>query len=1106
MVNESSPEPFPAWTRSPEDVVAHHGSSVNEGLSLEAVESQRQRYGFNELKKPDPQSMWALILEQFDDTLVKILLLAAGVSFVLAFFEGDGEEGIRAFIEPAVIILILILNAAVGVWQESNAENALEALKEMSAETARVWRDGQLFSELPARELVPGDIIELHAGDRVPADCRLVRLKTAVLRVEQAALTGESLAVSKTPAATSPLECELQSKEGMIFAGTGIASGSAMAVVNSIGMGTEIGKIQEQIQAAEHADNDTPLKRKLDEFGETLAKAILWVCVLVWLINVHHFVGFRERFPSSGLPDPRTISFSPYKATFYFKVAVALAVAAIPEGLPAVITTCLALGTRKMAKRNAIVRRLPSVETLGCTTVICSDKTGTLTTNQMSAVSLVAFGGELTKLREYEVTGTTFDPKDGGVVGLHQGGKGGKGSELDQALLSVARVCALCNEAQVSLKGGVYHAVGQPTEAALLVLAEKLGTGEGAAVGAVGSSDSCLEACAYYTAHYKTISTLEFDRNRKSMSVLCAPTPAHQGQNGLSLNTQGPSTRRQTAARQERAGNVLLVKGAAECVLDRCTKAMLSDGTIVPLDAGARAKLAEAVATRAGHALRLLAFAVKPASDLPPELASYDGTDDGGSGHRMLATPELYESIESGLTFVGLAGLRDPPRPEVPAAIAACHAAGIRVLVITGDNKLTAEAVCRDIGIFHQTSAKDFDAIKGRSFTGSEFTALPEAERRRILSLPGGLCFSRAEPRHKQDIVRLLKDMGHVTAMTGDGVNDAPALKLADIGVAMGIAGTEVAKQASDMVLADDNFATVVAAVEEGRAIYDNMKAFIRYMISSNIGEVASIFLSAALGLPEGLIPVQLLWVNLVTDGPPATALGFNKADPDIMSKKPRRADDHFITPWILFRWLVVGAYVGFATVGVFASWYTSSSFLGLVDLSADGHTPVSLTQLRHWESCRSSHLFDGFKASPYTTAAGETVAFTDPCDYFTVGKIKASTLSLSVLVAIEMFNAANALSEDNSLLSVPLWTNPWLLVAMCLSFGLHFVVMYVPFLADVFSIVPLSFNEWLLVVAYALPVVFIDEVLKFVGRNFVNRPKSSSISMLTMDGKKKNL
>lgn len=484
---------------------------------------------------------------------------------------------------------------------------------------------------------------------------------------------------------------------------------------------------------------------------------------------------------------------------------------------------------------------------------------------------------------------------------------------------------------------------------------------------------------------------------------------------------------------------------------------------------------------KAGHALRLLAFAIKPASELGA-LSSYDGSE-SHPAHAALADPSKYPEIESGLTFVGLAGLRDPPRPEVASAIADCHAAGIRVLVITGDNKLTAEAVCRDIGIFEP--GQD---LSSRSFTGAAFSAMPDDERREVLSLPGGLCFSRAEPRHKQDIVRLLKDMGEVTAMTGDGVNDAPALKLADIGVAMGIAGTEVAKQASDMVLADDNFATVVAAVEEGRAIYNNMKAFIRYMISSNIGEVVSIFLSAALGLPEGLIPVQLLWVNLVTDGPPATALGFNRADPDIMTKKPRRSDDHFLTPWILFRWLVVGVYVGFATVGVFATWYTRTSFFG-IDLSQDGHTAVTLDQLRHWESCPS---WKGFAPQPFTAGA-KTVTFDSPCEYFAAGKVKASTLSLSVLVAIEMFNAANALSEDNSLVTVPVWTNPWLLMAMAVSFGLHFLILYVPVLAEIFSIVPLSLNEWLLVLLYSLPVILIDEVLKFIGRNFVNKPTDAA-------------
>ena len=1050
---------------------------------------------------------------------LQILLLAAGISFGLAFIEDDGTDGIRAFIEPAVIILILILNAAVGVWQESNAENALEALKEMSAETARVIRNGVHIPELPARELVPGDIIEVVAGDRVPADVRVLRMNTAILRAEQSALTGESVAAQKSANATAPIDCELQSKESMLFAGTGIASGNALAVVNSTGMSTEIGKIQEQIEEAAEEDQDTPLKRKLDEFGESLAKAILVVCILVWLINVHHFLSFKTLPGSNWIPDWSTVQFSLAKATFYFKVAVALAVAAIPEGLPAVITTCLALGTRKMAKRNAIVRRLPSVETLGCTTVICSDKTGTLTTNQMSAVTLVTFGAGTTALRDLEVDGSTFDPDDGSILGA---------SALDATLLATAEVCALCNDSRLDVKHGLFKAIGQPTEAALLVLAEKIGVVAPAEQRKIvaGRQLQPTGTCASYCARYQKLATLEFDRDRKSMSVLCAPAgtttaaaavppssssspaaaaaaaaatgpttrrstrrwsfsaskkgPTLHGGSSSTINTTTTATTTTTTTTTTTGGsNVLLVKGAAECVLQRCSKVMLADGRVVPLDKAARTRLTKLLDTKAGHALRLLAFATKPASELGM-LSSYDGSE-SHPAHALLAEPAGYAALESNLTFVGLAGLRDPPRPEVAAAIADCHAAGIRVLVITGDNKLTAEAVCKDIGVF-----SSFDDISTRSLTGTEFSALSVEEQHDVLAQPGGLCFSRAEPRHKQDIVRLLKGMGEVTAMTGDGVNDAPALKLADIGVAMGIAGTEVAKQAADMVLADDNFATVVAAVEEGRAIYNNMKAFIRYMISSNVGEVVSIFLSAALGLPEGLIPVQLLWVNLVTDGPPATALGFNRADPDIMSKPPRRSDDHFLTPWILFRWMVVGVYVGFATVAVFATWYTSSTFFG-IDLSGDGHTPVTFSQLRAWESCPSWSATAKFNPQPFT-AGSSTVTFDSPCDYFTTGKIKASTLSLSVLVAIEMFNAANALSEDNSLLTVPLWTNPWLMLAMVISFGLHFLILYVPVLADIFSIVPLSWNEWLLVLAYSLPVVLIDEVLKIIGRKFVNR------------------
>ncbi|CAL8463437.1 g2971 [Coccomyxa elongata] len=1056
------PRQYPAWVRSPEETAVHYGVDVDGGLTSQQVEQQRAKFGWNELEKPPGKPLWKLVLEQFDDMLVKVLLLAAIVSFFLALFEeGSSEEGIRAFIEPAVILLILILNAIVGVWQESNAEAALDALKDSLSETATVLRNGQLVSELPSRELVPGDVVELHVGDRVPADIRVVALKTATLRAEQASLTGESVAVLKSLGAVAEEGCELQAKDCMLFAGTAVANGTCRGIVNAIGMSTEVGAIQQQITDAAAEEEDTPLKKKLDIFGERLAQVIFAICVLVWVINYHHFLSWDTVKGSTWIPDLATIKFSLNSCIYYFKIAVALAVAAIPEGLPAVITTCLALGTRKMAKRNAIVRKLPSVETLGCTTVICSDKTGTLTTNQMSVVQLIATGSSETDMRHITVEGTSFNPTLGGVVGV---------KALDRSLEAIAEVCAVCNEARIESKEGVFRAAGAPTEAALVVLAEKLGipnAQQSAAIAAARKSDPDAHADGvqqWYCAKWRKLATLEFDRNRKSMSVICASPSATPASSGV-------QTRRTVRAS---GGNVLLVKGAAESLLERSTQVLLEDGSVVALTEPAKKKIMAAVDAMAARALRCLAFAQK--TELG-DFASYDG-DTSHPAHKQLLDPVNYADIESGLTWLGVAGLIDPPRPEVKGAIEDCVRAGIRVVVITGDNKLTAEAICRKIGVFGDEETD----LEGKSLTGRQFVELPLEKRRAILEGEGGRCFSRAEPRHKQDIVRLLKEMGQVVAMTGDGVNDAPALKLADIGVAMGIAGTEVAKEASDMVLADDNFSTIVAAVEEGRAIYNNMKAFIRYMISSNIGEVASIFLTAALGLPENLIPVQLLWVNLVTDGPPATALGFNPPDVDIMQKPPRKSTEELVTPWLFFRWMLVGAYVGFATVGVFCAWYMFDSFLG-IDLSGDNHTTVTWHQLRNWESC---HTWSDFKATPYL-AGGRVVNFAEPCDYFREGKAKASTLSLSVLVAIEMFNALNALSEDNSLLQMPPWCNPWLLVAMALSFGLHFIILYVPMLASIFSIVPLSLNEWALVLLFASPVVIIDEALKFVGRTFVN-------------------
>ncbi|KAK9127185.1 hypothetical protein Syun_015982 [Stephania yunnanensis] len=905
---------------------------------------------------------------EFNDTLVRILLVAAVVSFVLAWYDGDegGEMGITAFVEPLVIFLILILNAVVGVWQESNAEKALEALKEIQSEHAAVIRDGNRVPDLPAKELVPGDIVELRVGDKVPADMRVLSLISSTARVEQGTLTGESEAVNKSNKAV-PFDADIQGKRSMVFAGTTVVNGNFICLVTQIGMNTEIGKVHSQIHEASQCEEDTPLKKKLNEFGEILTAIIGVICLLVWLINLKYFLTWEY---VDGWP--KNFKFSFEKCTYYFEIAVALAVAAIPEGLPAVITTCLALGTRKMAQKNALVRKLPSVETLGCTTVICSDKTGTLTTNQMAVASLVAMGSSPGLLRKYRVDGTTYSPLDGKIHDW-------PAMSLDANLQMIAKIAAVCNDSSVALSGSHYVANGMPTEAALKVLVEKMGLPEGIHIPSQGSSD-VLKCCQYWSDIEKRIATLEFDRDRKSMGVI---------------------------AKSRSGRNTLLVKGAVENLLERSSYIQLRDGSVVKLDQNLRNLVLDSLNEMSTTALRCLGFAFKEELG---EFSTYNGDEDHPA-HRLLLEPSNYSLIESHLTFVGLVGLRDPPRKEVREAIKDCQAAGIRIMVITGDNKNTAEAICREIGVFDRN-----EDIRLKSLTGKEFMELKD------------------QKEHLRQI---------------DGVNDAPALKLADIGIAMGIAGTEVAKEASDMVLADDNFSTIVAAVGEGRSIYNNMKAFISkgmegwdiyrsvhggllmlYMISSNIGEVVSIFLTSALGIPEGLIPVQLLWVNLVTDGPPATALGFNPPDKDIMKKPPRKSDESLITPWILFRYLVIGLYVGAATVGIFVIWFTHGSFLG-IDLSGDGHTLVTYSQLSHWNQCPT---WEGFKVAPFT-AGSQQFSFNDnPCDYFQAGKVKATTLSLTVLVAIEMFNSLNALSEDGSLLVMPPWVNPWLIIAMAVS------------------------------------------------------------------------
>lgn len=985
--------------KSTQETVDYFSTDPERGLSEGQVKKYQEKYGPNELPAEEGKALWQLILEQFDDLLVKILLLAAIISFVLAIFE-DNDGQITAFVEPLVILLILIANAVVGVWQERNAESAIEALKEYEPEMGKVVRQNkQGVQKIKAREIVPGDLVEISVGDKVPADMRLFKIFSTTLRIDQSILTGESVSVIKHTEPIPDARAVNQDKKNIIFSGTNVASGKARGIVIGTGLETAIGKIRTEMSETEEVK--TPLQQKLDEFGEQLSKVISIICVAVWAINIGHF------------NDPAHGGSWIKGAIYYFKIAVALAVAAIPEGLPAVITTCLALGTRRMAKKNAIVRSLPSVETLGCTSVICSDKTGTLTTNQMSVSRFfVVDKPEDTSFYEFEATGSTYEPI--GEVFL----KGQKVKSSDyEALYELSTICIMCNDSSIDYNEykQAFEKVGEATETALIILAEKLNTWAFDKAGK-NRRDAATVVANGISSMWKKEFTLEFSRDRKSMSSYCIPTKSSRF---------GP-------------GPKMFVKGAPEGVLDRCSHIRVGNQKL-PMTQAMKEKILDTTRNYGcgRDTLRCLALATL---DNPPKPDDMD-----------LCDANKFASYEVNLTFVGVAGMLDPPRKEVADAIKRCRNAGIRVIVITGDNKATAEAICRRIGVF--TEEED---TYGMSYSGREFDDLTPNEQR--IATQRSRLFSRVEPSHKSKIIEYLQADGEISAMTGDGVNDAPALKKAEIGIAMG-SGTAVAKSASEMVLADDNFSSIVSAVEEGRAIYNNMKQFIRYLISSNIGEVVSIFLTAALGLPEALIPVQLLWVNLVTDGLPATALGFNPPDLDIMERPPRKANESLITGWLFFRYMAIGGYVGAATVGAATWWF----------MAAPRGPHLNYYHLTHHLQCLGNpEEFKGVDCS----------IFHDP---------HPMTMALSVLVTIEMLNAMNSLSENQSLVAMPPWTNLWLIASMALSFTLHFVILYIEILNGVFSVTALNVEEWIAVMKMSLPVIILDETLKFAARKFID-------------------
>lgn len=1122
-----------------EEVLKALEVDVNVGLSNEELIKRQLKYGLNELQVETKKGIFELILEQFDDLLVKILLFAAFVSFILTFMDTKGNKiAVSDFIEPVVIILILILNAAVGVWQECNAEKSLEALKQLQPTKAKVLREGK-WEIIDSKFLTVGDIIELSVGNKTPADVRIINIYSTNIKVEQSMLTGESFCVDKYQETLdkSLKKCEIQLKKNILFSSTSIVCGRCIAVVTHIGMNTEIGHIQHAVIESTNEEVATPLQMKIDLFGKQLSKIIFVICLTVWIINFKHF------------SDPVHGSFI-YGCLYYFKISVALAVAAIPEGLPAVITTCLALGTRRMVKKNAIVRKLQSVETLGCTTVICSDKTGTLTTNQMTATLFhlfrepnvltdfqlcqkgdtfyfyevnedVSFTSEKSffeKLKEEGQVDEVGEEGDDGIsksLGLKEDAKGiksvDKKDKREHTIISSGSkiieekinkycysehdynffMCLMnCNEANIFCNSNneIVKKFGDSTELALLyfvhnfdilpdcpkgnkmaaeyekVTREKSDSvtakedayknskgnsdnnmtnfssngGGSTTVGSASTADSsqhkeepssCSESVAAWRKQCTQKKIIEFTRERKLMSVIV--------ENNVTKET------------------ILYCKGAPENILNNC-KYYYSENEVHPLTDEIKAEIHNKIKAMGKKALRTLSFAFRKLEK---------------QNFNNLKIEEYYE-LENDLIYLGGLGIIDPPRKYVGRAINLCKMAGIRVFMITGDNIETAKAIAKEINILNTTDSEANICC----YNGREFEDFPISKQRDILKNNESIVFCRTEPKHKKQIVKVLKDLGETVAMTGDGVNDAPALKAADIGIAMGINGTEVAKEASDIVLADDNFNTIVEAIKEGRCIYNNMKAFIRYLISSNIGEVASIFLTAILGIPESLAPVQLLWVNLVTDGLPATALGFNPPEHDVMKCKPRHRTDNLINGLTLLRYIIIGTYVGIATVSIFVYWYL---FYGT---DVDGHTLISFYQLSHYNHCKS---WKNFKVN-------NVYEMTDRgCSYFSTGKVKASTLSLSVLVLIEMFNALNALSEYNSLFEIPPWRNMYLLLATVGSLLLHCLIIYVPPLANIFGVVALNAHDWFLVFLWSFPVIIIDEIIKY----FAKRARDIKVS-----------
>jgi len=888
------------WHLSAAEVAEALGADLKGGLTSAEARLRLEKFGPNELQEKKGRSPLAIFLEQFKGLIIWVLIAAALVSGFL-----------KEWVDALAILAIIILNAVLGLIQEYRAEKSLAALKMLSAPSSKVVRDA-VTALIPARQLVPGDLIELEAGDHIPADSRVV-WHTPNFAVQEGSLTGESSPVNKTALVLTEAEIPLADRANIVYLGTAVVSGKARAAVVETGMQTELGRIAGLIQGI--TKESTPLQRKLEQFG----KWIIYLCFV--LVAVVFVMGVLR---GGDLLD-------------MFLTAVSLAVAAIPEGLPAVVTIALALGVQRMVRRHVLIRKLPSVETLGCATVICSDKTGTLTKNEMTVRSV------WTLRRSFDVTGIGYEPEGEFLAD----GKAVRPADFPD-LQRTLNAGVLCNNAQLLRDGGSLKVFGDPTEIAILTGAAKAGIWK-------QEAEKALELAE----------EIPFDSDRKKMTII----------------------------RKSGRGFTVFTKGAPDILLRDCTR-VLEDGRERPIEAEDLDRVARATDALSAQALRVLAVAYKDMEDEPYSCQA--------------------DVIERELAFCGLIAMMDPPRPEVREAMGKCRSSGIRTVMITGDHKNTAVAIARELGLFESDSV---------ALTGEDVDRLSDEELDRTVEKVA--VYARVSPEHKLRSVRAWRRRGDIVAMTGDGVNDAPAVKEADIGVAMGITGTDVTKEVSDMVITDDNFASIVAAVEEGRGIYDNIKKFIHYLLSCNSGEILVMFVASLLGFPVPLLPIQILWVNLVTDGLPALALGVDPVDPHIMNRPPRKPDEPVITrarAWIM---MAQGAFIAVCSL---------SAFLFVLNVEKEGI-------------------------------------------------VRARTVALAVLSCSQLFHAFNCRSQKVSLFRLGVFSNPSLVLATGSSFLLQLSIIYVPFFQTVFKTQALSLLDLGVILAFSSLPLWAMELVKAVNR-----------------------